>query len=191
MKVQRVSVGINQFIWLVLNDDYLPIQPIDVFIRYLQHTEKSPDTIRTYATHLKLFWDYLQTNQKNWQHTSISDFAEFVHWLRNPSNNDICLNNGSNLRRTERTVNAILSAVASFYRYHNQLGNTDIKLTELYHVFKNKPVWKRIVGLKVPKTLPKTLTKEQIKNLIDCCANSRDIFLISLLHNRIYRNDCS
>jgi hypothetical protein len=43
-----------QYIWLVLDDDYLPIQPIEVFIRYLHHTEKSPDTIQNYASHLKL-----------------------------------------------------------------------------------------------------------------------------------------
>src|SRR6185312_16392773 len=156
MKVQRVQVAPHQYIWLVIGDDYLPVQPIEVFIRYLHHTEKSPETIVSYATHLKLFWEYLEIHQKNWQKISIADFAEFVHWLRNPATNIICLKDGSNLRRTERTVNTILSGLASFYRYHNQLGNTDIKLTEpcylpvnkhkslLYHVFKHRPVWKRI-----------------------------------------------
>lgn len=82
MKVHRVKVAEHQYVWLVLNDDFLPIKPIKVFIRYLHHTEKSPDTIQSYATHLKLFWEYLQETQKNWQTISIADFAEFVHWLR-------------------------------------------------------------------------------------------------------------
>lgn len=193
MKVQRVCVGEHQYIWLVLGDDFLPIKPIEVFIRYLHHIEKSPDTIQSYAAHLKLFWEYLQETQKNWQTISIAHFAEFVHWLRTQPHSILNSQNDSTARRTERTVNAILSAVASFYRYHNQLGNTDIKLTEpcylptnrhrslLHHVFKHRPVWKRIVGLKVPKTLPKVLTHTQISQLIDNCSNPRDKFLILLL----------
>lgn len=194
MKVQRVKVAEHQYVWLVLDDNFLPVPPIEIFIRYLHHTEKSPDTIQSYAAHLKLFWEYIQAAEKNWQKISIADFAEFVHWLRSQASNVICLNSSSNSRRTERTVNTILSALASFYRYHNQLGNTDIKLTEpcyipvnrhrslLYHVFKHKPIWKRVVGLKAPKTLPKTLTQEQISRLIDFCSNPRDKFLISLLY---------
>lgn len=82
MKVQRVKVAEHQYVWLVLDDNFLPVQPIEVFIRYLHHTEKSPDTIQSYAAHLKLFWEYLEATQKNWQNISIADFAEFVHWLR-------------------------------------------------------------------------------------------------------------
>lgn len=194
MKVQRVKVAEHQYVWLVLDDNFLPVQPIEIFIRYFHHTEKSPDTIQSYAAHLKLFWEYLRETQKNWQTISIADFAEFVHWLRSQSHNVLCLKDSSNSRRTERTVNTILSALASFYRYHNQLGNTDIKLTDpcylpvnrhrslFYHVFKHKPIWKRVVGLKAPKTLPKTLTQEQIFQLIDSCSNARDKFLISLLY---------
>jgi integrase len=159
----------------------------------MHHIERSPDTIQSYAAHLKLFWEYLQETQKNWQIISIADFAEFVHWLRSQSHPVSTVSNSSTIRRTERTVNTILSALASFYRYHNQLGNTDIKLTEpcylpanrhrslLHHVFKHKPTWKRIVGLKAPKTLPKVLTHAQISRLIDSCRNPRDRFLISLL----------
>jgi len=194
MKIQRVMVAKCQYIWLVLDDDYLPIQPIEVFIRYLHHTEKSPDTIQNYASHLKLFWEYLTASQKNWQTVTIADFAEFVHWLRSQAPNVIHLRDNGDIRRTERTVNTILSALSSFYRYHNQLGNTDIRLTEscympinrhkslLHHVFKHKPMWKRVIGLKVPKTLPKTITAENVSTLIDVCSNSRDKFLVALLY---------
>lgn len=194
MKVQRVKIAEHQYIWLVLGADYLPIEPIEVFIRYLHYTEKSPDTIQSYASHLKLFWQYLGVSQKNWQSITITDFAEFVHWLRSQAHNVFHLKNNLDTRRTERTVNTILSALSSFYRYHNQLGNTDIKLTEpcylpvnrqkslLYHVFKHKPTWKRIISLKPPKTLPKTLNNEQIIVLTDACSNIRDRFLFALLY---------
>ena len=47
MKVQRIKIAEHQYIWLVLGDNYLPIQQIEVFIRYLHHTEKSPTTIQS------------------------------------------------------------------------------------------------------------------------------------------------
>lgn len=109
MKIQRVRVAKDQYIWLVLDDDFLPIKPIEAFIRYLHHTEKSPDTIQGYASHLKLFWDYLTDSQKNWQTVSIADFAEFVHWLRSHAPNVIHLKDNADIRRTERTVNTILN----------------------------------------------------------------------------------
>jgi site-specific recombinase XerD len=191
MKIQRVKIADHQYIWLVLDNNYLPIEPIEIFIRYLHCTEKSPDTIQSYASHLKIFWEYLEYYNKDWLNITIADFADFVHWLRNHSSH---LKDNTEKRKSERTVNTILSALSSFYRYHNQLGNTQIQLTEpcylpvnrykslLHHVYKHKPTWKRIVGLKPPKMLPKTLTSEQISCLIQSCRNPRDRFLISLLY---------
>lgn len=59
MKVQAVKLdGINR-IWLVINHDGKPVKPISQFIRYLYNIDKSPHTLRAYANHLKLYWDYL------------------------------------------------------------------------------------------------------------------------------------
>jgi integrase/recombinase XerD len=195
MKVQRIKIAANHYIWLVIDHNYLPIQPIESFIRFLHATEKSSETLKSYAMHLKLFWQFLHDREINWQEVAIPVFAEFVHWLRSQAANVICLTHATDVRRTERTVNAILSAISSFYRYHNQSGNTCVLFSEphylpqnrhrslLHHVFKSKPTWKRIVGLKVPKTMPKTITKEQIKILLTACRNVRDQFLLSLLYD--------
>jgi integrase/recombinase XerD len=126
MKIQRVKISDHQYVWLVLDDHYLPIQPIEVFIRYLHYTEKSPDTIQSYAAHLKKFWEYLECYNKDWLKVTIADFADFVHWLRNQPSR---LKDNTEKRKNERTVNTILSALSSFYRYHNQLcSDTNISL---------------------------------------------------------------
>lgn len=52
----------------------------------------------------------------------------------------------------------------------------------LHHVFKHKPVWKRVIGLKASRTLPKTLSTDEIAVLIGACGNSRDKFLFALLY---------
>lgn len=70
-----------------------------------------------------------------------------------------------------------LDCLSSFYRFHNQLGNTDVKVTEsvslpnkrykelLHHVYKNKPSQRRIVSVKQIKQPPKTTTKDQFTQL--------------------------
>jgi len=62
MQVQKVRLGSDRYSHIVIGDDYLPIKPILSFIRYLDNTDKSPHTIRAYANHLKLYWDYLTEN---------------------------------------------------------------------------------------------------------------------------------
>lgn len=188
MRVQRIRLGTHQYTWLVLGDDYLPVKPIETFLRYLQHTEKSPNTVRAYANHLKLFWEYLSIKHYDWNKITIENLANFIYWLRSERTNVIA-------RCKEITVNTILSALSSFYRYHNQLGNTAIYLTEasylpankykslLYHIYKGRPVHKRIISLKCPRTLlPNVLGKDQILQILDACTNHRDRFLISLLY---------
>ena len=50
MKVQRGRVpNSNQIVWIVLDDNYLPIEPIQKYLRYLESLERSPNTIEVYA----------------------------------------------------------------------------------------------------------------------------------------------
>lgn len=193
MHIQRICLNPNHYSWLVINDDGLPVLPIQEFIRYLEYTEKSPNTIRAYAHHLKLFWEFLTTEQSDWKTISITELARFVHWLRSNDSDVICLTGDS--KRTEVTVNTIVTCLSSFYRYHKQSGNANIELTEstaysgrnryrsfLYHIHKHKPVHKKIIALKTTKTLPKTLSPAQIEMVLGACPNVRDGFLLRLLY---------
>jgi integrase len=52
----------------------------------------------------------------------------------------------------------------------------------LHDIGKAKPLKSRFLKLKAPKLTPKTVTLDQVKQLIDACAHIRDKFLISLLY---------
>lgn len=47
--------GSGRAMWLVLGGDCLPVGPIDEFLTFLDVTGSSPNTIRAYAHHLKLY----------------------------------------------------------------------------------------------------------------------------------------
>lgn len=194
MKVQRVQIpGTDRVTWLVLGDDYLAVRPIQEFLTYLENIERSPNTIRSYAHHLRLYWQYLQEAGLDWATVGLSELAEFVAWLRNPSRGVLPMQEPSS-KRSEATINAILASVAMLYDYHARLGTVEGNAFYraqgyqrrykglLHHITKGKSVRTRLIKLTVPRRLPQTLTPEQVQQLVAACRRLRDKFLVSLLY---------
>ena len=195
MKVQKIKLSPYDYSWIVLDNNHLPIKPITEFIRYLNNIDKSPFTIRSYAHHLKLYWEFLDATL-DWTQIKLSGLATFVRWLRELSDKDKMVIDITDDRaaRKPATINVILGCISSFYRYHNQLGHTDVTITEskslpgnrykalLHHVFKNKPAQRRIISVRQVKELPRTITEAQFAQLSNACTNYRDKFLIWLLY---------
>ncbi|MEH1992283.1 tyrosine-type recombinase/integrase [Nostoc sp.] len=196
MKVQRVRIPNSEKItWIVLGDDYLPIEPIQQYLAYLESIERSPNTIRSYAHHLSLYWEYLQTYDLDWTQVSVIELAEFMAWLRSPNPQKVASIQEVVAKRTESTVNVILTSVCMLYDFHEKTGKVPhIPLYRsqvmpgrkyksfLHHITKSKSTRTRLLKLKEPKHYPKTLSSEQVKQLIDSCKRIRDKFLICLLH---------
>jgi integrase len=196
MKVQKIKLNPYDYSWIVLDNNHLPIKPITEFIRYLNNVDKSPFTVRSYAYHLKLYWEFIDAKQLDWTQIKLSGLAAFVGWLRELSEQEAMVIDITEDRsaRKPATINVILGCLSSFYRYHNQLGHTDVTITEpqslpgnrykalLHHVFKNKPAQKRIISVRQIKELPKTITEDQFIQLNNACTNYRDKFLIWLLY---------
>lgn len=195
MKVQRIKLpSSGQMTWILIDDDYLPINPVNDYLRYLKSLEKSPNTIENYAYHLKLFWEFLRDYHLDWKDIGEPQLADFVFWLRSPNPQVVSLQT-QEAKRAEKTINTILSAVFSFYEFHQRNGTVKAIDTYryinppnrkykplLYEMTKNKAVKTRLIKLKEPKTLPVTLTSEQVKQLINGCQTLRDKFLILLLY---------
>lgn len=196
MKVQKAQISPHEVTWYVLGNDHLPIKPITGFIRYLNNTDKSPCTIRGYAYSLKLFWEYLADKNIDWVTISLDGLAGFVGWLRIEQETPAKIINITEpfSARKPATINVILGCLSSFYRYHNQVGNTEVTITEsvnlannrykslLHHIYKHKPAQRRIISVKQIKQPPKTITDDQFTALSNACTNYRDKFLVWLLY---------
>jgi site-specific recombinase XerD len=195
MKVQKglLPDSLEQ-IWMVLGDDYLPVEPIQKYLNYLDSLERSPNTISTYAHNLKLYWEFLEDIKLDWQEISVETLSEFIHWLRNPNRKVISLQPQVS-RRSEKTINLCLTTVCGFYEFHERLGTFEginayrYQLQPgrkyksfLHHISKGKEVKTRLLKVKEPKTFPGCLTAEQVNTLVETCNNLRDKFLIRLLY---------
>ena len=55
MRVQRVVMPEGSQSWTVLGDDREPVPTVEAFLAHLQALGRSPTTLRTYATSLKMW----------------------------------------------------------------------------------------------------------------------------------------
>jgi hypothetical protein len=68
--------------WLVLDDNYVPVQPILSYLKFLHDLDRSPNTIRAAAHHLKLFWELLRDEHLDRDRCGS---AGSIHYLATPT----------------------------------------------------------------------------------------------------------
>ena len=200
MKVQEVKLDNNQRRFLLVDDSGLPIIPVAKYLKYIDNSEKSFNTQKTYCYSLKLYFEYLQEIDIDYRNVNINILSDFVGWLRNPYENNKVVNlKPTKAKRTEKTVNLTITVITNFYDYLYRTEEIDNNMLDklmkqvftgghkhykdfLYHVNKDKPISKNILKIKEPRRKIKTLTKEEMQKVYNATTNIRDEFLIKLLY---------
>ncbi len=193
MRVQQVLMPDGAESWTVLGDAGDVVAPIEAYLAHLQALDRSPTTLRTYATSLKLWFEFLALIQLDWDEVRAEHVSRFVAWLRAPADNVVVLEGGS-ARRSAATVNKHLAALFSFYDYHARNGiplaqalvswrrsNRGGYRSFLHHVNTGRPVATRPLRLRQPRYLPRTLGADEVVALVEACEHLRDRFLLVLL----------
>jgi len=176
MHLQKAKIGKSGIFWLVLGDDYLPIEPIKEFLLHFRNINSSSSlSLHTYASRLKIYWEYLATIKQDWKSICYSELENFVLWLR-CSSNKITPINDSVAKRSDSTINNILSVVSSFYQFQRKLGNVSIKLADeegyflspykslLHHLRRTKTGERSFLKVRQHKQTQKILTKTTSAN---------------------------
>lgn len=174
MFVHRVMMPVTGTVsWTVLGDDGSPLESVESYLTYLAALERSPNTQRAYATSLKLWFEFLDSVDREWTNVGVDDVARFVSWLRAPADNVVVLDAGTAVR-SPATVNRHLAAVFGFYDHHarsgvdvaaglvswRRVGRGSYK-PFLHHVTKGRRIPTRPIKLAVPRRAPPTLTAEE------------------------------
>ena len=180
MQVVKLKVEKNKERYYVATDDGVPIESVLKFIKFKDNTGYARNTLKQYCWHLKLYFEYLEQRNLDFQQVTIDDLAHFVKWLQNPlqSIKIIPINNKQS-SRTSSTINTIVNTLLTFYDYalrHEEYSNNISERLKkavilpnnkfkgfLYGIaFQNKTVASNILKLKVPKNRPKVLKKEEV-----------------------------
>jgi integrase/recombinase XerD len=199
VRVQEVILNEYKKRYMLLDKDGIPVVPVMKYLKYLDNTGKSSNTLKTYCYALKQYFTYLVELQKDYKEIGVKDLAEFVGWLRNPfESGRVTPLRQVEAKRTEKSVNLIITVVTNLYDYlyRNQEIQNDItdKLKRqvfrrghgqykgfLHHLDEGKPTNKNILKMKEPRRKPKALHKDEVEHIYESTTNIRDRLLIQLL----------
>jgi len=120
MGVQRILLD-GQRTWTVTGDNHLPAVPVEEYLEFLRVAQQaSPNTVRSYATSLARWWEFLTTAGAAWDEVGLPFFVSFVSSLRTglPAGVAPLRAAAGAAGLSEPTVAARVTAVLSFYRYH-------------------------------------------------------------------------
>src|SRR3974377_857470 len=82
MGVQRIVID-GQRTWTVTGDDHLPVGPVEEYLEFLRVAQQcSPNTVRSYATSLARWWEYLAAAATAWDEVGLAFFVSFGAPLR-------------------------------------------------------------------------------------------------------------
>jgi integrase/recombinase XerD len=198
LRVQRVVMPSGVKSATVLRGG-MTVDPIDRFLAHLTAVDRSPNTVRAYAHDLRDYFEFLGCRELQWDRVVLEDLGRFVTWLRLPCeardgrvavlpwvDADVCA----------ATVNRKLSALASFYEFHQRHG---VELGELLTRWRpgrrggswkpflahlgGRPERQRAITLRAERRAPRELRQAEMTTLIDGCVRLRDKFLLSLLRS--------
>lgn len=179
-----MSLSGGERTWTVLGRDHLPIVAAEEYLEYLRVQRASPNTVKSYARALALWWEYLEQFELGWDAVTLEDFGGFLPWLRTGAGPEVISIEPGVARFAEPTVAVRLRAVLSCYTYH-QLNGVDVG-RELYRITHGrggnyKPLLEHIARRKgrrqaairvrqPPPAASPTLTPGQIDRICAACA---------------------
>lgn len=196
LKVQRVVMPSGTESATVLADG-LVLDAADRFLAHLTAIDRSPNTVRAYAHDLRDYFEFLQSRGLHWDRVVLEDLGRFVTWLRLPSearDRRVAMLPWVAANLTATTVNRKLSALASFYEFHQRHGVALGELLTRWRPGRRGGSWQpflahlgarperhRAISLRTERRPPRELSQAEMTTLINSCDRLRDKFLLSLL----------
>ena len=200
MRVVEIETQKHQIRYVVVDEEGRLVEPIVHYLKYLDRIGSARNTLRSYAAALRLYWEFLSQEHLDWQQITLDDLSRFVLWLKLPSGSLKVLSaHPVTQARSNRTINHTLTVVRGFYEYQWRMEEVSTNVKEkttttlpararrykgfLHHITKDSPIAKNILRQKEEKRLrPKTITKDQVADLLGACTNERDRLLVRLLY---------
>jgi len=183
-RTQRVVLSDGEHTWTVLDGDHRVAEPAEQFLEYLRTLGRSPNTVKSYARALALWWQFLTVYELSWDAVTVEDLGQFLGWLRTGDLPALVSIERRSARFSEGTIALRLQAVCSFYRYQHFNGvEAASRLYErvfsgrhpykpmLEHLARRRGHEHRVVRVARPRrATPPTLTPGQVRLILDSCA---------------------
>ena len=201
MKVQEITTAKGKR-WLLLDDNYHVVQEVRRYLLFLDHCGKSPNTLKSYATDLLLYYQYasiigmdVKDLCKDPGHKPVDILSAFEFWLQYPKSERMEFHiDREKPVRSDRTVNHVMNTVLKFYAYlasNHELEELDVYrkqrssgkfksfLSEL--TLNRKQMMTTIFYKKEQSKRVRAITRAQYNELFNACLCRRDKLLLAVL----------
>lgn len=185
----------------VVDQEGLPVAEVDIYLNtYLYAKNSSSNTIKSYSTHLALFFRWLDIRGAHWEHLDFEGFCAFAGDLRDgtlPSLRRIGVYRPKS-ERSRATCEAVLAGVHSFLEYWQleNRGPEDLRLYRavsptstrkygfLAHI-EDQLTRQRRVRVRGPKSAPFKIIgfETDFEKLLANATTSRDKLLLSAMYD--------
>src|SRR5437762_2289413 len=101
---QRLTLSSGERTWTVLGADHRMVEPAEEYLEYLRAQRVSPNTVKSYARALALWWQYLDAFGLRWDAVTLEGFGAFLTWLRTGDEPEVVSIERRSARFAESTV---------------------------------------------------------------------------------------
>ncbi|WP_225851250.1 site-specific integrase [Streptomyces sp. HPF1205] len=123
--------------WTVVGEDFRVAEPVEQYVEYLRSRDCSPNTLKSYARGLALWWTFLERRAQAWNTIGVTELGTFVGQLRRGSVAEDVVPLHVGTKAADATVASRARAVMGFYRYHAARG---VEVADrLYETVKARP----------------------------------------------------
>ena len=183
-RTQRLTLADGTASWTVLDPGHRVIGPAEEFLEFLRVQGTSPNTVKSYARALALWWTYLSAFGLAWDQLVLAEVGGFLAWLRSGDGPQVVSIAPRPSRFAESTLSVRLRAVTSCYRFHElngvRLGGDLVRVVHgsraaykpmLEHVARAKGRQRAVIRVRAPRRMPPpVLSPDQIEAICDACA---------------------
>lgn len=190
-KVITVKNEETNTIYLLTSNEGIPFLYANKYFKFLENTNKSVNTIKSYAYRLKLYWDFIELNQLDFRKIKMDDLVKYIGWLQG----------GyvvTSKKREPNTINYNIMAVFGFYnylsRFHLEILETKLdfysNVTRKNHSYKsflehtksNVKYKLNVLKLRETKKSHSRLNEDQLKKIFQTKLHIRNKLLLSVLY---------
>lgn len=119
---------------VLLDNEMRIVKPVYDYLKFQRQKDKALNTLKASGSDLRTYWEFLNDSGYEYDKVTPKMIAEFIDYLRASDDDVIALNKES--KRTNKTINRILSTIHMFYQFEADMQEIDNPKLKR----KNKPI---------------------------------------------------
>lgn len=108
---------------VLLDNEMRIVKPVYDYLKFQRQKDKALNTLKASGSDLRTYWEFLNDSGYEYDKVTPKMIAEFIDYLRASDDDVIALNKES--KRTNKTINRILSTIHMFYQFEADMQDVD------------------------------------------------------------------